>query len=130
MRATYFAYMFGAIIGSTFAFSNTNSPLTWFHNSNRNKWKKILIINVWITFIGSILYTIDIHGLIFLEKFGVNSYYVKIFISFVFSFVANGAIPEYIFNRFDEKQNLAIAGLGATFFEFSPNSAPVRNPRR
>ena len=129
MRATYFAYMFGAIIGSTFAFSNTNCPLTWFHNSKRNKWKKIIVINIWIVAIGGAMYYIDVRGLAILEKYGINSYYVKILLSFIFSFVANGAIPEYIFNAFDEKQSLAIGGLGATFFEFSPNSAPKKGSK-
>lgn len=123
MRATYFAYMFGAIIGATFAFSNTDSPLTWFHNAKKNKWKKIAIVNIWTVAIGVFMYYIDLEALSVFERFGVNSYYVKIVLSFVFTFVATGILPEYIFNAFDQRHHHSM-GLGSTFFEFSPNSLP------
>ena len=123
MRSTYFAYMFGTIIGATFAFSNMNSPLAWFHNPKRHKWKKVAIVNIWTLAMGAFMYYIDIKALTMLERFGVNSYYVKILTSFIFSFVAMGAIPEYVFNAFEERHSHSV-GLGSTFFEFSPNSLP------
>jgi hypothetical protein len=115
--------MFGTIIGATFAFSNTNSPLTWFHNPKRHKWKKVAIVNLWTLLMGATMYYVDMKALDLFERFGVNSYYIKIFMSFVFSFVAIGAIPEYFFNAFEERHSHAV-GLGSSLFEFSPNSLP------
>lgn len=116
--------MFGAIIGATFAFSNTDSPLTWFHNAKKNKWKKIAIVNLWTLSAGVGMYYTDLEALWIFERFGVNSYYVKIIISFIFTFVATGVIPEYIFNAFDKRHQHHSMALGSTFFEFSPNSLP------
>lgn len=123
MRSTYFAYMFGTIIGATFAFSNTNSPLAWFHNPKKHKWRKVAIVNLWTLLMGATMYYVDFKALDLFERYGVNSYYIKILMSFTFSFVAIGAIPEYIFNSFEERHVHSV-GVGSTFFEFSPNSLP------
>jgi hypothetical protein len=111
--------MFGAIIGATWAFSNTNSPLTWFHNAKRYKWTKIFVVNIWLIAMGAVSYYMDVKGLVFFERFGLNSYFIKIVISFLVTVVATGAIPEYIFNSFEEKHNHSMA-LGSTFYEWSP----------
>ena len=124
MRSTYFAFMFGVIIGATFAFTNTNSPLTWFHNSRRHKWKKIIFVNIWTASMGALMYFLDINGNSIFERYGINSYYIKIALSFLFTFVAVGFIPEYIFNSFEERHHHSVFGMGSTLFEFSPNSLP------
>lgn len=126
IRATHFAYMFGVIIGATFAFSNTRSPLTWFHNSKRNKWRKILIVNLWVMLMGAFMYYVDVNGLEFLGSAGINNYWVKVILSFLFSFVAVGAIPHYVFNTFDSRQTGGVQNLGSTFFEWSPQSVPTK----
>lgn len=72
---------------------------------------------------GATMYYVDMKALDLFERFGVNSYYIKILMSFVFSFVAIGAIPEYLFNAFEARHSHTV-GLGSTFFEFSPNSLP------
>ena len=61
------------------------------------------------------MYYVDLHALPVFERYGVNSYYVKIVMSFIFTFVATGIIPEFIFNAFDQRHNHSV-GMGSTFF--------------
>lgn len=97
VQTPYISALIGAVVGTTASFKNSSSNMNFFYRPKENRFKKILLVNLWMIVVITVSVLVGSEaGGQYVANLGLNVYITINMISFFALYVAMGPIPTYL----------------------------------